>query len=479
MELLGDATPIRSPWTERSRVVYSDRSPLVFVQRILDPLVVALLVPLVGGVLGEGFRQPNQLLASIAFLVAMSVFRAAGLYGEGGRRATLATCGKIAAAWACVAALLAALGHITGSIGSLSPEMLLAWALSVPVALILGHIAVDAAMLAFRARGIAARKAVVVGLGPAGREFAQRVLDAPGSGIQLIGFFDDRKPSAGPAGLPLLGSLASLPDFVKSQGVDHIYITLPQGSDGRVARLRERLLDTSASISFVPQVMSGGVPYLKIEEVAGVPLFTSCDTPFADWGRRLVKRASDIAIAGTVLLFSVPIMVVVAIAVKVSSSGPIFFRQRRHGLDGKEFVIYKFRTMSVVEDGTNVVQAQRNDPRVTRLGRILRGFSLDELPQLVNVLQGRMSMIGPRPHALVHNEHYRQLIVGYARRHRVKPGLSGWAQVNGCRGETKTLEQMRARVEHDLYYLRNWSLGLDLRIAFKTIAILFRDHNAY
>ncbi len=164
---------------------------------------------------------------------------------------------------------------------------------------------------------------------------------------------------------------------------------------------------------------------------------------------------------------------------KVSSSGPVLFRQRRHGLDGKEIVVYKFRTMSVMEDGTEVVQAQRNDPRVTRLGRFLRASSIDELPQLINVLQGRMSVIGPRPHALVHNDRYRQVIAGYARRHKIKPGLSGLAQVQGCRGETKTVDDMRARVEHDLYYLRNWSLWLDLRIVFKTILILFRDRSAY
>jgi putative colanic acid biosynthesis UDP-glucose lipid carrier transferase len=232
-------------------------------------------------------------------------------------------------------------------------------------------------------------------------------------------------------------------------------------------------------VSFFPQVLSAWLPNLHIEEVAGVPLFTSCDTPFADWGRRVVKRASDLAIAAGTLLLAAPIMAVVAIAVKLSSPGPILFRQRRHGLDGKEIVVYKFRTMTCMENGANVTQAQRDDPRVTRLGRFLRKSSVDELPQLINVLQGRMSVIGPRPHALVHNDHYRQLIAGYARRHKVKPGISGWAQVHGCRGETKTVDDMRERVEHDLYYLRNWSLGLDLRIALKTLLLLLRDPKAY
>jgi putative colanic acid biosysnthesis UDP-glucose lipid carrier transferase len=478
IEVLGDVTPIRPRQVGGSRIVHSDRSPLAFAQRVLDPVLVALLLPISALALGEAFAQPYQLLASIALLLAASVFRVAGLYRRGGGIKALATCGRITAAWACVVGLLAAIGYLTGSTDHLARGVLLAWGLSVPVALTLGHLCVAAAMRALLVRGIAMRTAVVVGAGPTAREFAQRLQDSPGCGIRLIGFFDDRPHSGAIGSLPVLGTLASLPAYVKDQRVDHIYITLPVGG-GRVARLQEQLLDTTASVSFLPQMLSAGVPDLHIEEVAGVALFTSCDTPFADWERRLIKRSSDIAIAAASLLLAAPIMAVVAVAVRLSSRGPILFRQRRHGLDGKEIVVYKFRTMTVMEDGTTVDQAQRNDPRVTRLGRLLRSSSLDELPQLINVLQGRMSMIGPRPHALVHNEHYRQLIAGYTRRHKIKPGLSGWAQVHGCRGETKTVDDMRARVEHDLYYLRNWSLWLDLRIAVKTLLVLVRDPNAY
>ncbi len=477
IEILGDVTPIRRA-AERARVVRNERSPLVFAQRVLDPVVVAGLVPVVALARGEGFGQAYQLLAVLALLVAVWVFRAVGLYGQS-RRGVTATCGRVALAWGAVAGLLGALGYATGSIDSLSGEVLLGWGLGVPVVLGLAHLGASAAMGALRARNIGVRTAVVVGATPTAREFARRVVTAPGCGIRLLGFFDDREPSGGTGKIPLLGSLGSLPQYVKSHAIDHVYIALPVGGDGRVAKMKERLLDTTVSVSFLPQVLSAGLPNLHIEEVAGVPLFTSCDTPFADWGRRMVKRASDLAIAGAALLLAAPIMAIVAIGVRLSSPGPIMFRQRRHGLDGKEIVVYKFRSMTCMENGTKVTQAQRNDPRVTRLGRFLRKSSLDELPQLINVLQGRMSVIGPRPHALVHNEHYRQLIAGYARRHKVKPGLSGWAQVHGCRGETKTVDDMRERVEHDLYYVRNWSLGLDLRIAFKTLLVLFRDPKAY
>jgi putative colanic acid biosynthesis UDP-glucose lipid carrier transferase len=480
IEVLGDVTPIRPRAVGRTqtRIVQSDRSPLAFAQRVLDPALVAVLLPVACLAVGAGFDQPCRLLSSMAFLAVLSIFRAAGLYGHSVRLGGVSTLGRITAAWACVAAVLAGIGWVTGSVERLSAEVLLVWGAGVPVVLTGVHLVVGAAMRVFRVRGIATRTAVVVGAGPSAREFAQRLMDAPGCGIRLLGFFDDRTSSGGGGSLPLLGSLASVPDYVTAERVDHVYITLPVGSDA-MAKLNERLLDTTASVSFLPQVLSAGVPNLHIEEVAGVPLFTSFDSPFADSGRRLVKRATDVAVAAILLVVAAPLMVLVGVAVKVSSRGPVLFRQRRHGLDGREILIYKFRTMTVMEDGARVDQAQRSDPRVTRLGRYLRRSSLDELPQLVNVLQGRMSVIGPRPHALAHNEQYRRLIAGYARRHKIKPGLSGLAQVNGCRGETKTVDAMRARVEHDLYYLRNWSLWLDLRIAFKTLAVVFRDPNAY
>jgi putative colanic acid biosynthesis UDP-glucose lipid carrier transferase len=180
-----------------------------------------------------------------------------------------------------------------------------------------------------------------------------------------------------------------------------------------------------------------------------------------------------------ILIFASPVLLAIAIAVKLSSPGPIIFRQRRYGLDGEEILVYKFRSMTVTEDGSEVMQAQRNDVRITRLGRFLRKTSLDELPQFVNVLQGRMSIVGPRPHAVAHNEMYRKLIKGYMVRHKVKPGITGWAQVNGYRGETETLDKMQGRIDYDLDYLRHWSLRLDLFIIYKTVRVVMGDQKAY
>ncbi len=203
-----------------------------------------------------------------------------------------------------------------------------------------------------------------------------------------------------------------------------------------------------------------------------------CETPFYGY-RGVTKRLTDIVLSVMILLLFLPLLLLIAVMVKASSPGPIIFKQRRYGLDGREIAVYKFRTMSVTEDGTEIRQASKTDNRITRIGGILRRTSMDELPQLINVLQGRMSLVGPRPHAVAHNEEYRKLIKGYMVRHKVLPGITGLAQVNGCRGETLQLEQMEARVNYDLDYLRRWTPMLDIKIILLTAVKIFRDDKAY
>jgi putative colanic acid biosysnthesis UDP-glucose lipid carrier transferase len=457
--------------------VVTERSPLIFAQRLVDPALAALLVPASCWIFETGFGQPYQLLAVLAFLGGASRFSGAGLYRSYGTIGFAATAARVAHVWLWVLAVLGGVALVTRSLASFSTEVVLTWAAVTPALLTLAHTGGQSALRALHARGIGVRTAVVAGGGPAAYDFVRQLRASPSSGIRVDGFFEDHTLSDRLCGLPVLGSLAELPAYVKANRIDHVYITL-SAEDTDAPALLDQLHDTTASISILPRVVVPGHA-VDLDEVAGVPVFTWSDTPFVDCRRRVLKRASDLALAGFGLLVAAPVMAVVAIAVKLSSPGPVLFRQRRHGADGKEIVVYKFRTMTVMEDGAAVAQAQRNDPRVTRLGRFLRKSSLDELPQLINVLQGRMSVIGPRPHALAHNEHYRGLITGYMRRHKVKPGLSGWAQVHGCRGETKTVDDMRARVEHDLYYLRNWSLWLDIRIVLMTVKLLVRDPKAY
>ena len=210
-----------------------------------------------------------------------------------------------------------------------------------------------------------------------------------------------------------------------------------------------------------------------------MPVVSVRDTPYFGV-RGLIKRLSDILIASLILLLASPVMALIAVGIKLTSPGPVLFKQRRYGLDGEEISVYKFRSMTVTEDGDRIVQAKKRDPRVTPFGKFLRRSSLDELPQFFNVLQGRMSVVGPRPHAVAHNEMYRKVVKGYMIRHKVKPGITGWAQVNGLRGETDTLDKMAARIEYDLEYIRNWSVMLDLWIILKTVKVVFGgDRNAF
>ncbi|HRD96514.1 MAG TPA: undecaprenyl-phosphate glucose phosphotransferase, partial [Rubrivivax sp.] len=299
-------------------------------------------------------------------------------------------------------------------------------------------------------------------------------------GLQFLGYFDDRAddrvdPEA--AGLRL-GNLRQVAPFIRERGVQEVYITLPLGSQPRIVELMEQVQGTTASVFFVPDVFGISIIQGRLQDMNGVPVVGLCETPFTGTNR-LVKRLSDIVLACVILLVTLPVLLLIALGVRLSSPGPVFFRQRRNGLDGEEIVVYKFRSMHAQDDGTVVHQATKDDPRVTAFGAFIRRTSLDELPQFINVLQGRMSIVGPRPHAVAHNEMYRRIIKAYMVRHKVKPGITGWAQIHGHRGETDTLEKMRARVEYDLEYLRNWSLGLDLQIIARTIKLVFFDRNAY
>jgi putative colanic acid biosynthesis UDP-glucose lipid carrier transferase len=246
----------------------------------------------------------------------------------------------------------------------------------------------------------------------------------------------------------------------------------------RVLDLLEDLRDTTASIYYVPDVFVFDLIQSRTGEILGMPVVAMCETPFFGY-RGVIKRLTDVTFSLAGLLLLSPLLLAVAIAVKLSSPGPVIFKQRRYGLDGREIRVFKFRTMSVVEDGDSIRQATRDDSRITPIGRVLRRYSIDELPQLLNVVIGNMSLVGPRPHAVAHNEEYRKLIKGYMMRHKVLPGITGLAQINGCRGETAKLEEMKARIEFDLDYLRRWSPALDLKILVKTVLMLLGDRKAY
>ena len=387
---------------------------------------------------------------------------------------------EVTASWSMTVLVLALIGWATRTVEVFDPHVLLAWLVATPSARVAGHLALPPLLRWLYTARSAQRVAVIVGACELGRALAERLRRNPLLGIRVVGFFDDRGPArtGEQAAEATLGTLEQLAEYVKTQRVDLIYITLPMASQPRTVRLLDQLHDTTASIHFVPDVFLFDLIQGRIDTVDGLPVVSVCETPFRGLNA-LVKRASDIMLALLICIITLPLMLAVAAGVRMSSRGPVIFRQRRYGLDGREIVVYKFRSMTVTEDGAQVRQATRIDERVTRFGAFLRRTSLDELPQFINVLQGRMSVVGPRPHAVAHTELYRKLIKGYMFRHKVRPGITGWAQVNGCRGETDTLDKMERRIAYDLDYLRRWSLGLDLWIVLKTLFVALDGRNAY
>jgi putative colanic acid biosynthesis UDP-glucose lipid carrier transferase len=331
-------------------------------------------------------------------------------------------------------------------------------------------------------RGVATRSVHIVGATKMGALIAQRIMDDPTSGLRVRGYFDDRDPErlqpmpealGGP-----LGRLDELLELARTGHVDLVYIALPLRAESRISEMVRKLADSTASVYVVADFLVFDLVHAQWSNVQGLPVVSVFESPFYGVNGWL-KRFEDIVLGTLILMLISPAMAIIALGVKLSSPGPVFFRQRRYGLNGEEIRVLKFRTMTVTEDGPNVKQATRGDQRITRFGSFLRRSSLDELPQFLNVLSGEMSIVGPRPHAVAHNEMYRRMIHGYMLRHKVKPGITGWAQVNGWRGETDTLEKMEQRINHDLHYIQNWGLLFDLKIIFKTVFGAGTRQNAY
>jgi putative colanic acid biosynthesis UDP-glucose lipid carrier transferase len=381
--------------------------------------------------------------------------------------------------WMVILAILLAIGFITKYSVDFSRRVVVTWAVGTPAVLILISLCLQELARRLLYHPATMRRVVFAGCNEVSLALAKRIGPSP-LGMRVVGFFDDR--SAQRLGLTtdarLLGTLPDLVSFVKDNQVDVVFVALPVSHIRRVVQLLDELRDTTASVYYVPDIYAIDLIQARSGELLGIPVVALCETPFYGY-RGVIKRIIDIALALTVLIVATPLLLVLGVLVRLSSPGPVIFKQRRYGLDGREIMIYKFRTMTVIEDGPNIVQVSKTDARVTAVGRFMRRYSLDELPQLVNVLQGQMSLVGPRPHAVAHNEEYRKLIKGYMIRHKVPPGITGLAQVNGCRGETARVEDMQARVDYDLEYLRHWSPLLDFKILFLTAIRWLRDENAY
>lgn len=381
--------------------------------------------------------------------------------------------------WLVLLAILLAIAYVTKFSAHYSRRVVLTWAVVTPALLVGVHLVLHEMMRRLMCDPQNARRTVFAGYNEVSRTLARQLRASSAYSMRVAGFFDDRADER--LGLEhgdrLLGKLADLPAWARRHDVDVIFIALPVGHLRRTTDLLNDLRDTTASVYYAPDIVVYDLIQSRTDSINGIPVIAMCETPI--YGiRHFSKRLTDVLLASVALVLALPLMLAIATAIRITSPGPVLFRQRRYGLNGEEITVYKFRTMQVTEDGGEVTQASRDDPRITATGQVLRKYSLDELPQLFNVLQGQMSLVGPRPHAVAHNEMYRKLINGYMVRHKVLPGMTGLAQVSGLRGETRSLEQMEARVRCDLDYLRNWSVALDLQILARTAICVWNDRKA-
>jgi putative colanic acid biosysnthesis UDP-glucose lipid carrier transferase len=456
------------------RTFYSaPQSVTSLVAAFLEPTLIVVVFLAVSAWFDEPIVRSDLTLCLLVFALT---FPGRNRFGDRPLNAAV----DISTSWISLLIILALCGYATRSLGFFDERVLAWWAVLTPMLLWLAVFGGRKWLRRLASLPENRRSAVVVGAGALGVKVS-RAFQARGDiGLSFLGYFDDRaddRVDSDAAG-QRLGNLRQVASYVRTHGVHEVYITLPLGSQPRIVELLEQVQGTTASVFYVPDVFAISIIQGRLHDMNGVPVVGLQETPFTGTNR-LVKRLSDLVLASIILVLISPVLLAIAIGVKLSSPGPAIFRQRRNGLDGEEIVVYKFRSMRTQDNGPVVVQATKDDPRITPFGAFIRRTSLDELPQFVNVLQGRMSIVGPRPHAVAHNEQYRQIIKAYMVRHKVKPGITGWAQVNGHRGETDTLEKMQARVEYDLEYLRNWTLGLDLQIIARTVKLVFFDRNAY
>lgn len=378
--------------------------------------------------------------------------------------------GAVTMAWGAVLLGLMVFAFVTKTSANYSRGWFFIWGLMGGGGLVCGRVLLRGFLRLLRRYGFNQRRIVIVGSSGFGRHVADRIRAAPWIGLQVADCFDDDADGA---------SIDGLLDYVAKEDIDQVWVAMPLRDEDKLRQVLHELRHSTVDIRFVPDFFGMRLLNHSVMDVAGLPVMNLSVTPMTGMNR-VLKFVEDRLLSAIILVLISPVLIVIALGVKLTSPGPVLFKQLRYGWDGKPVRIYKFRSMKVhIENDGQVTQAARADPRVTSFGGFLRRTSLDELPQFFNVLQGRMSIVGPRPHAVAHNEQYKDLIDGYMKRHKVKPGITGWAQVNGWRGETDTLEKMQKRVEYDLYYIEHWSLWFDLKIIFLTVFKGFVNKNAY
>ncbi|MCH7930015.1 MAG: undecaprenyl-phosphate glucose phosphotransferase [Proteobacteria bacterium] len=461
------------------------RSPTVVlgVLRLADVVVVGLSAGLAYWLRHGHLDAPFTyvVMTVIGVVLVANVLHAAKVYVFETALEFTAQVHKLSISLPMVFLILMALGYFTKTAEDLSRIWMALW-----FVLSFGGLVVVRTLLLihlhhWQRRGWLTRNLVIIGAGETGRRLVRHLIDNAEPGTRLLGLFDDRRTRV-PAeieGYEVLGTVSDIVAYVRDHRVDEIIIALPWTNKPRVIDCMNKLRSVTSSVHLCPDTIGFHLYNRGVSHLAGLPLFQVWKPPLSGWSV-VVKAVEDRVLSALILLLIIPTMAVIALLVKLDSPGPVLFRQKRYGFNNNLITVYKFRSMvadPASADGAQ--QATRDDARVTRLGGFLRRYSLDELPQFFNVLKGEMSIVGPRPHAVPHNEQYTEVINDYLARHKVKPGITGWAQVNGLRGETDLIEKMEARVEHDLYYVDNWSLLFDLRIILLTLLVGFQSKDVY
>jgi putative colanic acid biosynthesis UDP-glucose lipid carrier transferase len=387
---------------------------------------------------------------------------------------------RVLITWILTFLSLILIAFMTKTSEEYSRLVLVSWSISTPLFIILARFGLRKVFSHFKQIGLNNRTVAIVGITENGLRFAQDLENRPEYGYQVVGFYGElsKEDDSLLESYQYLGDFDDLIESARKGEWDQIYFALPVEAKTRMLKLLEALADSATPIRLLPDYFTTNLLHSKYMEIADTPVLCIYDSPFSA-DHAFLKRVEDILISSIILTLISPIMLAIALVVKFTSKGPIIFKQTRYGLKGEKIKVWKFRSMTVCEDGDKVTQASKNDSRFTSVGKFLRKTSLDELPQFINVIQGHMSIVGPRPHAVAHNEEYRSRISGYMLRHLVKPGITGWAQINGWRGETNTIYKMEKRVEFDLEYMREWTLWLDFKIIYLTIFRGFFDKNAY
>lgn len=454
----------------RSHSILQKHSTLLFwFQLLIDVFIASGLLYVLTLARGNEFDFHYRILLVATLLLMWIVYNSLGIY----RRYTdnYGVFIKLVKAWGIVVVGLVLIGFLTKTSMIYSRQVILTWAVSCFLLQLAAHIIFPLFLKNFRSSQKNTTPALLVGAGNLGRFLANSINGNPWLPIQIVGVVDDDEQALSGWDVdnaPVLGAIADIGALLEKFNIETVYIAMPISESAKIETLYLELLSKNVNVNWAPDLFGMILVNHNIKEIAGVPVLALSETPLIG-ASQFAKSVLDKVLASVAILVFSPIMLATAIAVKLSSPGPVMFKQKRHGWNGSVFEVYKFRSMRLHKENSNVTtQAVVGDLRVTAVGRFIRSTSIDELPQLFNVLEGKMSLVGPRPHAVAHDNYYSQKISSYFARHRIKPGMTGLAQVNGCRGETETIGKMQERIQYDLDYINNWSIMLDLKILFKT-----------